>query len=101
MNAVPVKENMHHVVLDDGFETDVRVSALNDYELLEDLAMTSDDGGEQLFAMMRVIKKLFLPEDKKRMLDHVRNDNGIVPVDAMADIVNRIFKAINDEKAKK
>lgn len=101
MNAVPVNNNVHHVVLEDGFEIDVQMSAFNDYEMLEDLALTGSDGGERLLAMMRVNQKLFLPEDKQRLLDHIRNDNGIVTIDAMSDIVGQIFKAINDEKTKK
>lgn len=95
------KNNTYHVTLEDGFEVDVKLSAFNDYELLEALVDAETEDSNQLIGIIKAIKKLFSPEEKKRLLDHLRNEEGVVTAEAMMETIGRVFSAMNDSQAKK
>lgn len=73
-----------------GFEFEIDEGAVDNMELVDALAEASDDDP---VSVSRVVK-LFLGEKlRKRLYEHLRNDNGRVPVSAVNTEVAEIFAA--------
>ena len=79
-----------------GFETDVNEQIFDDMEIL-DLIADLEEG--KVRAYRRLIDKLFPQEEKARLYDHLRTEDGRVPVSAMQAEIEEIFAQV--EKAKK
>ncbi len=71
-----------------GFAYEIQDEALNDFELLEQLSDLEDNP----LYLPKVITKLFGDKQKKALLDHVRKDDGIVPVDLLSVELEDIFR---------
>lgn len=78
-----------------GFKFEISERRLNNYELLE-LIGEVDEGQGQVFP--KVVKLLFGDEQAKDFKDHLREEDGIVPNDKMADEIKSVFESVNGLK---
>lgn len=78
-----------------GFKFEISERRLNNYELLE-LIGEVDEGQGQVFP--KVVKLLFGDEQAKSFKDHLREEDGIVPNDKMADEIKSVFESVNGLK---
>ena len=78
-----------------GFKFEISERRLNNYELLE-LIGEVDEGQGQVFP--KVVKLLFGDEQAKVFKDHLREEDGIVPNDKMADEIKSVFESVNGLK---
>lgn len=76
-----------------GFAFSVDENAMNDMELVDVLA---DKETDDAFRMSYILKHLLPADQRKKLYDHVRTDNGRVPVDAVAAEIEDIFVAMGD-----
>lgn len=70
-----------------GFVFNIEANRLDNMELIDALAELDDDPLQISF----VIKLLLGKEDKKRLYDHVRTDEGIVPSEEIEKELSEIF----------
>lgn len=78
-----------HVKTKAGFEAEIDVNALDDMELLEDLARM--DAGEQWLAA-RVVMRLLGAEQKKALYDFCRDpQTKRVSVTKVAEVLSELF----------
>lgn len=78
-----------------GFKFEISERRLNNYELLE-LIGEVDEGQGQVFP--KVVKLLFGDEQAKAFKDYLREEDGIVPNDKMADEIKSVFESVNGLK---
>lgn len=78
-----------------GFECEINEACLDDMELLDLIADL--ESGESVQAYKGILDKI-LPNDKKRLYDHVRTEDGRVPITAVSSEITDIFSAIKDGK---
>ena len=78
-----------------GFEYELNEEALDDYELLEDLCEM--DAGN-MSKMSSVMNRLIGAEQKERLKEHLRTENGRVPMSKMMIEIEEIFKNAKKEK---
>lgn len=73
-----------------GFEFELSEETINSMELVDALAEASDDDP---ISVSRVVK-LFLGDDlRKKLYDHLRNEQGRVPIAVVNTEVMEIFQA--------
>lgn len=72
-----------------GFEYTFNEDLINDMEVIDALAEVAS--GENILAVSTVVKKLFSAEDRKRLYDHVRLEDGRVPADALMEEITEIM----------
>ncbi|MDT7016999.1 MULTISPECIES: hypothetical protein [Latilactobacillus] len=77
-----------------GFKFSISKEQLENYELLEALSELEDDA----MALPRVIKLLLGDDGAKRLKNHVRKLDGIVPPEAMADEIKEILQSQKQTK---
>ena len=70
-----------------GFEFTIKESTLNNFELLEIFAEVD----ENPLLLPKAINMLFDKEQKQRLFDHVRLEDGTVPVDAIGIELMEMF----------
>ena len=74
-----------------GFEYNFDEERLNDMELLDSLADVVD--GTDVLALSRAIRKIIPDnEERKRLYDHVRTDDGRVPADLLGNELMEIIE---------
>ncbi|MBE5852261.1 MAG: hypothetical protein E7299_04815 [Lachnospiraceae bacterium] len=78
-----------------GFEFQLSENAMNNMELIEDLA-TVDRG--DVTALPKVLVALLGAEEKKRLYDHLRTEDGRVPIDLLVEEVKQMFKVSKELK---
>lgn len=78
-----------------GFEFELEDDVLDDYDLLECL-QKADEGDTG--CMIKVVDVLLGKEQKGRLKDHVRSDNGRVSAKALFAEVGEIFQACKEGK---
>ena len=71
-----------------GFAFSISDDAVNDMELFELFA----EADQNPLVLPTLINRLLGTEQKKRLYDHLRNENGIVPVDKVGDEVIEMLK---------
>lgn len=71
-----------------GFEFEITQDRLNNYELVE--AIAEVDTNPLIFP--RLIK-LMLGEQAERLKDHVRTEDGLVPLDKLSNEIQEIFES--------
>lgn len=76
-----------------GFEFTISERALDNYELLETVAEAQENP-----LIVPKILGMLLSDDKKRLIEHVREDDGIVPAEKMMEELADIFDAAPDSK---
>lgn len=77
-----------------GFEYEIEDHILDNMELVD--AIVEVD--ENLGAISKVVKMLLNKEQKKKLYDHLRTENGNVPLMAVANEVAEIFE--NNQQGK-
>ena len=76
-----------------GFEFEIEERALDNYELMEVIAEADENP-----MLVPKILTMLLGEDKKRLIEHVREDDGIVPADKMMEELSDIFSSTSNSK---
>lgn len=71
-----------------GFKFEVQDETLNDYELFEMISVV--DGNPLI--LPRLVARLLGEEQKNNLINHVRGENGIAPLDKVGDEVKEIFE---------
>ena len=79
-----------------GFEFEIEDGVLDNMELLDAIAELE----ENPLKLTKVVKLLLGGETKERLYDHVRNDKGRVPAEALSSEVAEIFKLLEDKVKK-
>lgn len=77
-----------------GFEYNIDKKMLNDYELLEEI----DNIGKSPLIIIKLLKRLLKEEQLEKLKEHIRNEEGIVPIDKMEKELIDIFNGINEIK---
>ncbi len=81
-----------------GFQCEIDKSVLDDMEILDLLLEVEDDPNNSIIYFNRILKKMMDKETRARLYDHIREDNGRVPVSKFTEEFNEIFKALKDGK---
>lgn len=74
----------------DGFSIDVDTAVFQDFEFLESLA---DVANGEPANVIRPFRLLFAGDTYQKVKDHLRNEDGRVPVKAMSAFLAKIVKA--------
>lgn len=77
-----------------GFEFDIEDERLDDMELVDIMAEID----ENPLLMSRLCKMLLGEEQKKRLYDHLRSEDGRVPIEATTNAIQEIFNSPGDLK---
>jgi hypothetical protein len=76
-----------------GFEFEYNEQRLDDMEFIE-LAAAVDDN---VTLLPKLLNMVLGEEQKKRLYDHLRAEDGRVPTQAVADAMEEIFGAAGDQ----
>lgn len=74
----------------DGFELDIDTTVFADFEFLESLA---DVANGEPANVIRPFRLLFAGDTYQKVKDHLRDDDGRVPVTAMSAFLAKVVKA--------
>ena len=77
-----------------GFASELADSAMDNMELVDALGEL-DEGGHP-FAMCRVCRLLLGEEQRKRLYDHLRTEEGNVPIKALGTEIMEILRGSGD-----
>ena len=77
-----------------GFKWEVDENVFDDMELIDAMAAAM---GEDPTQISTVVSKIFGADQKKRLYDHVRSENGRVSIQPVADIITEIMVSIGNE----
>ena len=77
-----------------GFKYEVDENVLDDMELIDAMAASQGEDPTQISV---VVSKIFGDEQKKRLYDHVRSDDGRVPVTAIANVITEVLESMGDD----
>ena len=77
-----------------GFEFGIEDERLDDMELVDILAEID----ENPLLMPKLCKMLLGEEQKKRLYDHLRSEDGRVPIEATTNAIQEIFNSPGDLK---
>jgi hypothetical protein len=72
-----------------GFEFEISESALNNYELFEVLSEVDSNP----LKMPQMVNLLLGEEQKKTLMEHLRTEDGTVPIDAVSKEILDIFSS--------
>lgn len=93
------KSGLREVKTSSGLSVEYDPSAWDDMEVLDLIAdLQGDDSGAAMLAVPRLLGKLFSPEQKKAIYDHVRGEDGRVPPKRVAEELIEIIQASGDGK---
>lgn len=70
-----------------GFEFEIDETVADDMEFMEMLGEAMED----VFKFPKVIKQLLGEEQKKRLYDHLRSENGRVPIEKTSEAFTEIM----------
>ena len=70
-----------------GFEYMLDPDKLNDYELLEKIGEME----ENPFTLTSIVNMVLGKEQAKKLKDHIRSENGTVPIEKMTAEITEIF----------
>ncbi len=77
-----------------GFSYELDKERLNNYELLEAI----EELEENPLVLSRVVNLLLGKEQTKKLKDHLRSENGIVPTEKMSEEITEIFQNQGETK---
>ena len=77
-----------------GFSYELDKERLNNYELLEAI----EELEENPMVLSRVVNLLLGKEQTKKLKDHLRTENGIVPTEKMSEEITEIFQNQGETK---
>lgn len=75
-----------------GFEFEIAEATLNNMELVDAIAEAEDNP----LALSRVVQLLLGKDGKKKLYDHLRTEEGNVPVDAVSEEITSIMEACGE-----
>jgi len=88
---------MKHITTKSGFEFDLDENRLNDMETFDCIVALSDGDTTMV---PRILTRLLSKEAKKALYDHVRLEDGRVPIDAVSAELSAIFEAMGKTEKK-
>lgn len=77
-----------------GFEFDIEDERLDDMELVDIMAEID----ENPLLMPKLCKMLLGDEQKKKLYNHLRSEDGRVPIEAVTNAIQEIFNSPGDLK---
>lgn len=77
-----------------GFKYEIDEKVLDDMELIDAMAAAQ---GEDPTQISTVVVKIFGEDQRKKLYDHVRTEDGRVPITEVADIITEIIESIGDD----
>lgn len=77
-----------------GFSYELDKERLNNYELLEAI----EELEENPLVLSRVVNLLLGKEQTKKLKDHLRTENGIVPTEKLSEEITEIFQNQGETK---
>lgn len=77
-----------------GFKYEIDENVLDDMELIDAMAASQGEDPTQISV---VVSKIFGEEQKKRLYDHIRTDDGRVPVTDVANIITEVIESLGDD----
>lgn len=84
---------MRKGTLENGFKYEVDENILDDMELLDAIAEAEEDP----LKISIVSKKILGTEQRKRLYDHIRREDGTVPVEEASQAIADILESFGDE----
>lgn len=72
-----------------GFAYEIEEARLNNYELLEAIGELEDNP----MVISKMVIMLLGKEQTNRLKDHLRDEEGLVPVDKMTEEITEIFQS--------
>lgn len=82
-----------------GFEFAIDEKKLDDMELLEALVDADDgDSMKKMKGLNAILNKFFGEDGKKKLYEHLREEDGRVPVTRVSEVVVEIMQAGNSTK---
>ena len=78
------------VTTESGYTVSVEEEKLDDMRFVDALAELQDNG----LALPRVMDMVFTEEDKQRLYDHVRADDGRVPIEKTTSEFCEVLRAL-------
>ncbi len=84
---------MRKVKLESGVTLEIDDNVLNNMELLDTL-VSLDEG--DWHAMSKTMSMILKPEEKKKLYESLRNENGVVPIDKVSEAMKAIFDNLGD-----
>ena len=80
-----------------GFQYEITDEAMNDAELLDAL-IEADEGNAT--SMMKAMNKLLGAEQKQKLYEHLRNEDGRVPLTGERSLVSEITEIMSGDSVK-
>lgn len=80
--------------LENGFEFEIDDAVLDDMELIDTLAEA--DSGDAL-AASRAFSMIVGKEQKKRLYDYIRNEDGRVPIETAVNALTEMLETLGEE----
>lgn len=77
-----------------GFKYEIDPKRLDDYEFFELIASLDNNP----LALPQVVNKLLGDDQKKRLMDHLRDENGVVPISKIEKEITDIFSGAKEVK---
>jgi hypothetical protein len=77
-----------------GFKFEIDERVLDDMELIDAMAASQGDDPTQIST---VVVKIFGEEQRKRLYDFVRTEDGRVPITEVANIITEVVESIGDD----
>ena len=79
----------------EGLEVNVDKTCFNDMEMLD--ILVDLDSGDPL-AVSKMCSRMFSKEDKKKLYNHLRDENGTVKTEVFVPVVMDIMKQLGEEE---
>ena len=76
-----------------GFEFEFDPAAMDNMELLEAIA----EADQNPVMLSKVLKMVLSEDQRKRLYDHLRTEDGRVPIEAASDALKDIFAAVGQQ----
>lgn len=77
-----------------GFKYEIDEKVLDDMELIDAMAASQGDDPTQIST---VVVKIFGVDQRKKLYDHVRTEDGRVPVTEVANIITEIINSLGED----
>lgn len=80
---------MAKIKTESGFECEIDLEKIKNYELVEALAELE----ENALTLPKVVNMIFGKEQTGKLKDHLRTEDGVVPVEKMMNEIKEIFES--------
>lgn len=84
---------MKLIKLENGLELEVNEANLNNMELVDALAEMEEDDA---LAISKVVKLLLGDANRKKLYNHLRDENGSVPIEKVVNSVEEVLNKLGD-----